>query len=149
MLACWHSAIFFSASWYLTNYFNAVITTFSNADTEMKEAATDTSGKKSKKKKSKSEIAVDGEPMSVDKVAATNGDASEEPKSEKTKKKKDKRKLDEEPAEDLNGVSGVDASEDGTAKKKKKKKAEDNEEDVQAKSEKKKKKKSKSEDGDE
>ncbi|KAK9198211.1 hypothetical protein WN944_013395 [Citrus x changshan-huyou] len=128
---------------------NNVITTFSNADTEMKEAATDTSGKKSKKKKSKSEIAVDGEPMSVDKVAATNGDASEEPKSEKTKKKKDKRKLDEEPAEDLNGVSGVDASEDGTAKKKKKKKAEDNEEDVQAKSEKKKKKKSKSEDGDE
>ncbi|ESR53318.1 Nop domain-containing protein [Citrus sinensis] len=130
---------------------NNVITTFSNADTEMKEAATDTSGKKSKKKKSKSEIAVDGEPMSADKVAATNGDASEEPKSEKRKKKKDKRKLDEEPAEDLNGVSGVDAHEDGTAKKKKKQKktAEDNDEDVQAKSEKKKKKKSKSEDGDE
>ncbi|GAY51041.1 hypothetical protein CUMW_131230 [Citrus unshiu] len=128
----------------------AAIESTENNDTEMKEAATDTSGKKSKKKKSKSEIAVDGEPMSVDKVAATNGDASEEPKSEKTKKKKDKRKLDEEPAEDLNGVSGVDASEDGTAKKKKKKKkAEDNEEDVQAKSEKKKKKKSKSEDGDE
>ncbi|KAH9720784.1 Nop domain-containing protein [Citrus sinensis] len=122
-----------------------------NCYTEMKEAATDTSGKKSKKKKSKSEIAVDGEPMSADKVAATNGDASEEPKSEKRKKKKDKRKLDEEPAEDLNGVSGVDAHEDGTAKKKKKQKktAEDNDEDVQAKSEKKKKKKSKSEDGDE
>ncbi|KAL9434020.1 hypothetical protein AB3S75_028786 [Citrus x aurantiifolia] len=120
-----------------------------NNDTEMKEAATDASGKKSKKKKSKSEIAVDGEPMSADKVAATNGDASEEPKSEKKKKKKDKRKLDEELAEDLNGVSCVDAHEDGTAKKKKKKKAEDNEEDVQAKSEKKKKKKSKSEDGDE
>ncbi|KAH9776719.1 Nop domain-containing protein [Citrus sinensis] len=128
----------------------AAIESTENNDTEMKEAATDTSGKKSKKKKSKSEIAVDGEPMSVDKVAATNGDASEEPKSEKTKKKKDKRKLDEEPAADLNGVSGVDAPEDGTAKKKKKKKkAEDNEEDVQAKSEKKKKKKSKSEDGDE
>lgn len=128
----------------------AAIESTENNDTEMKEAATDTSGKKSKKKKSKSEIAVDGEPMSADKVAATNGDASEEPKSEKRKKKKDKRKLDEEPAEDLNGVSGVDAHEDGTAKKKKKKKkAEDNEEDVQAKSEKKKKKKSKSEDGDE
>ncbi|KAH9720786.1 Nop domain-containing protein [Citrus sinensis] len=137
---------------FLTNSIEIyVITTFSNADTEMKEAATDTSGKKSKKKKSKSEIAVDGEPMSADKVAATNGDASEEPKSEKRKKKKDKRKLDEEPAEDLNGVSGVDAHEDGTAKKKKKQKktAEDNDEDVQAKSEKKKKKKSKSEDGDE
>ncbi|ESR53317.1 Nop domain-containing protein [Citrus sinensis] len=129
----------------------AAIESTENNDTEMKEAATDTSGKKSKKKKSKSEIAVDGEPMSADKVAATNGDASEEPKSEKRKKKKDKRKLDEEPAEDLNGVSGVDAHEDGTAKKKKKQKktAEDNDEDVQAKSEKKKKKKSKSEDGDE
>lgn len=129
----------------------AAIESTENSDTEMKEAATDTSGKKSKKKKSKSEIAVDGEPMSADKVAATNGDASEEPKSEKRKKKKDKRKLDEEPAEDLNGVSGVDAHEDGTAKKKKKQKktAEDNDEDVQAKSEKKKKKKSKSEDGDE
>lgn len=127
----------------------AAIESTENNDTEMKEAATDTSGKKSKKKKSKSEIAVDGEPMSVDKGAATNGDASEEPKSEKKKKKKDKRKLDEEPAEDLNGVSGVDPYEDGTAKKKKKKKAKDNEEDVQAKSEKKKKKKSKSEDGDE
>ncbi|KAL9439009.1 hypothetical protein AB3S75_024632 [Citrus x aurantiifolia] len=128
----------------------AAIESTENNDTEMKEAVTDTSGKKSKKKKSKSEIAVDGEPMSADKVAATNGDASEEPKSEKKKKKKDKRKLDEEPADDLNGISGVDAHEDGTAKKKKKKeKAEDNEEDVQAKSEKKKKKKSKSEDGDE
>lgn len=117
-----------------------------NNDTEMKEAATDVSGKKSKKKKSKSEIAVDGEPMSVDEVAATNGDALEEPNSEKKKKKKDKRKLDEEPSENLNGVNGVDAQEDGTAKKKKKKKAKDNKEDVQAKGEKKKKKKSKIED---
>lgn len=121
-----------------------------NNDTEMKEAATDASGKKSKKKKSKSEIAVDGEPISVDEVAATNGDASEELKSEKKKRKKDKRKLDAELAENLNGVNGVDAHEDGTAKKKKKKAKDDKEDVVQAKGEKKKKKKkSKSKDDEE
>ncbi|KAJ4712544.1 Nucleolar protein 56-like [Melia azedarach] len=112
-----------------------------NNDVEMEEAPTDASGKKSKKKK--------------DKTAAANGDASEEPKSEK--KKKEKRKLDEEleqaqdeAAEHTNGVNGVDAQEDGTAKKKKKKKAKDDGEDVQAVSEKKKKKKkSRTEDDDE
>lgn len=121
-----------------------------NNDTEMKEAATEASGKKSKKKKSKSEIAVDGEPISVDEVAATNGDASEELKSEKKKRKKDKRNLDAELAENLNGVNGVDAHEDGTAKKKKKKAKDDKEDVVQAKGEKKKKKKkSKSKDDEE
>lgn len=87
------------------------------------------SAKKSKKKKSKVDATEDVEPMSVDKAAATNGDASEDTKSEK-KKKKDKRKLDQE---EVNGATNGSTEQDGTAKKKKKKKSKDDVEDeVQA-----------------
>ncbi|KAK2971381.1 hypothetical protein RJ640_030349 [Escallonia rubra] len=123
-----------------------------NQDTEMDvdEPTVATSVKKSKKKKSKTEAAEDGEAMAEDKqTAVPNGDASEEPKSEKKKKKKEKRKLEEETdqaAEKANGVNGLHADE-GTAKKKKKKKSKDDGEELPVGSEgKKKKKKSKSED---
>ncbi|XP_031253580.1 nucleolar protein 56-like [Pistacia vera] len=114
----------------------AAIESTQSDDMETEEAA----AKKSKKKKSKSAVAEDGEPMSVD-----NGDASEVAKSEKKKKKKDKRKLDEETQllEKSNGVND-DVHEDGTAKKKKKKKSKDEGDDVQATSDAKKKKKKKS-----
>ncbi|KAK3043284.1 hypothetical protein RJ639_002527 [Escallonia herrerae] len=122
-----------------------------NKDTEMDvdEPTVATSVKKSKKKKSKTEAAEDGEAMAEDKpTAVPNGDDSEEPKSEK-KKKKEKRKLEEETdqaAEKASGVNGFNADE-GTAKKKKKKKSKDDGVDLPVASEgKKKKKKSKSED---
>ncbi|PSR89540.1 Nucleolar protein [Actinidia chinensis var. chinensis] len=128
-----------------------------NNDTEMDvdKAPTESSVKKSKKKKSRAETAEDGEPMAEDKrIADTNGDVSGEPKSEKKKKKKEKRRMEHEPeqeqdqaAENGNGLNGFNAD-DGSVKKKKKKKSKDEDgEDLAAASEgKKKKKKSRSED---
>ncbi|KAJ4829960.1 hypothetical protein Tsubulata_036060 [Turnera subulata] len=122
-----------------------------NKDDDMDVEAPHTvpSVKKSKKKKSKSEVATDGEPMAEDKPAANgNGDASEDVKSEK-KKKKEKRKQEEQEqvVEKANGVNGVDAEGDGAAKKKKKKSKDQDVEDLLAVNDgKKKKKKSRSED---
>ncbi|XP_010248928.1 PREDICTED: nucleolar protein 56-like [Nelumbo nucifera] len=111
--------------------------------------------KKSKKKKSKDEAAVNGEPMVVDEaMAVTNGDAS--PGTEK-KKKKEKRKLAQEQdhvqaPESLGAVNGFNSDQEGTTKKKKKKKSKDvdtEDQDIQSASEVKKKKKKKSKGDDE
>ncbi|XP_043723745.1 nucleolar protein 56-like [Telopea speciosissima] len=102
-------------------------------DGEMNIGNTEVSAKKSKKKKSKGETAVNGESMDVEEPkAVTNGATYEEPAMEKKRK-------------DVNG------DQDGLKKKKKKKSKDDvNGEDLQSASEvkKKKKKKSKSEDDD-
>ncbi|PSS07687.1 Nucleolar protein [Actinidia chinensis var. chinensis] len=119
-----------------------------NNDTEMDvdKAPTESSVKKSKKKKARAE---DGEHMAEDKpIADTNGDVSEELKSEKKKKKKEKRRMEQEleqeqdqAAENGNGLIGFNAD-DGSLKKKKKKKSKDEDgEDLAAASAGKKKKK--------
>ncbi|KAF5732206.1 putative nucleolar protein nop56 [Tripterygium wilfordii] len=119
----------------------AAIDTLENQDMETEETAK----KKSKKKKSKSEATENGESMDEDKLTGvSNGDAtSEDVKS----KKKEKRRLEQEQTvEKSNGLNGVDAEQDGAAKKKKKKSKNEDGEDLQAASgTKKKKKKSKGE----
>uniref|UniRef100_A0A6N2K3Q2 Nucleolar protein 56 n=1 Tax=Salix viminalis TaxID=40686 RepID=A0A6N2K3Q2_SALVM len=118
-----------------------------NKDTDMEteEAPAVLSAKKSKKKKSKSDAAENGDHMAEDKPAV-NGGASEDAKSEK-KKKKDKRKLEQEQAdENTNRTNGAHAEEDGLSKKKKKKSKDQDGEVLQDASDmKKKKKKSKGE----
>ncbi|KAF9668000.1 hypothetical protein SADUNF_Sadunf15G0081300 [Salix dunnii] len=119
-----------------------------NKDTDMEteEAPAVPSAKKSKKKKSKSDAAENGDLMAEDKPAV-NGGASEDAKSEK-KKKKDKRKLEQEQQADENSnyTNGAHAEEDGLSKKKKKKsKVQDGEVLQDASDMKKKRKKSKGE----
>ncbi|XP_042488488.1 nucleolar protein 56-like [Macadamia integrifolia] len=110
---------------------------------------TEVSAKKSKKKKSKGETAVNGEAMDVEESqAVTNGLTSKEQEMEK-KKKKEKRKLAQELGLTEATENGLALEQDGITKKKKKKSKDVDGEDLQTASEvKKKKKKSKGEDDD-